>query len=377
MPAGRLRLMEALDLFWPFAIPPRPRRLERLAAVLALPFDRDDHTVLLNRAWACNAAGQLTMKEPAQARAWLEESLAHFRVLGHEGGEAAALRGLMEASLQAADLEAAEAYNDEARDVVQRTSDRPGEAWTIYRDATLALARDQPDHAAACACEAKAVFGERGADYGSYSAYGIFSAVRLLGEALGAQGRYSDAIAAYGEAVAIQERTGFVREVEDLLEDLAILAAALGAYEQAAELFGAAVTWRAIDADLRMPYRMADYRAAVAASRRSLGPQRWQAAFDAGARLTSRQAMELAGAAVGELGAWASSSALGLTSRERQVLSLIADGSHDQEVAERLQLSPRTVHAHLRSIYAKLDVTTRTAAARRAAELGLLGPTPD
>ena len=63
--------------------------------------------------------------------------------------------------------------------------------------------------------------------------YGIFSAVRLLGEALGAQGRYSDAIAAYGEAVAIQERTGFVREVEDLLEDLAILAAALGAYEQA------------------------------------------------------------------------------------------------------------------------------------------------
>ena len=122
---------------------------------------------------------------------------------------------------------------------------------------------------------------------------------------------------------------------------------------------------------------MADYRAAVAASRRSLGPQRWQAAFDAGARLTSRQAMELAGAAVGELGAWASSSALGLTSRERQVLSLIADGSHDQEVAERLQLSPRTVHAHLRSVYAKLDVTTRTAAARRAAELGLLGPTPD
>ena len=59
------------------------------------------------------------------------------------------------------------------------------------------------------------------------------------------------------------------------------------------------------------------------------------------------------------------------------MLSLIADGSHDQEVAERLQLSPRTVQAHLRSIYAKLDVTTRTAAARRAAELGLLGPTPD
>ena len=41
------------------------------------------------------------MKEPAQAREWFEESLGHFRVLGHEGGEAAALRGLMEASLLA------------------------------------------------------------------------------------------------------------------------------------------------------------------------------------------------------------------------------------------------------------------------------------
>ena len=58
-------------------------------------------TVLLNRAWACHAAGQLTMKEPAHAREWFEESLEHFRVLGHEGGEAAALRGLMEASLLA------------------------------------------------------------------------------------------------------------------------------------------------------------------------------------------------------------------------------------------------------------------------------------
>ena len=83
--------------------------------------------------------------------------------------------------------------------------------------------------------------------------------------------------------------------------------------------------------------------------------------------------MELAVAAVDELGARASATALGLTARERQVLNLIADGSHDQEVAERLQLSRRTVQAHLRSVYAKLDVTTRTAAVHRATDLGLLG----
>ena len=217
----------------------------------------------------------------------------------------------------------------EARAVVRRTNDRPGEAWGIYQDAMLALARDQPEHAAACAREARNVFEEGGADDGIYSAYGIFSAVCLLGEAQYAQGRYADAVAAYGEAVSIQVRTGFVRDVEDLLEDLAIVAVALGANEQAAELFGAASTWRAIDADPRVPYGMADYRAATAASRRSLGPRRWQSAFDAGARLTSRQAMALADAAVDDLAARASASALGLTARERQVLSLIADGSHD------------------------------------------------
>jgi LuxR family maltose regulon positive regulatory protein len=120
---------------------------------------------------------------------------------------------------------------------------------------------------------------------------------------------------------------------------------------------------------------VADYRAATAASRRGVGPQRWQTAFDAGAKLTSRQAIGLAAAAVTGLAARASASALGLTTRERQVLSLVAAGTHDQEVAEQLQLSRRTVHAHLRSVYAKLDVTTRTAAVHRAMELDVVDPT--
>lgn len=58
----------------------------------------------------------------------------------------------------------------------------------------------------------------------------------------------------------------------------------------------------------------------------------------------------------------------GLTEREVEVLRLLARGLTDQEIAGELVLSRRTVHAHLRSIYNKLDVTTRTAAARAAAE---------
>jgi DNA-binding NarL/FixJ family response regulator len=43
----------------------------------------------------------------------------------------------------------------------------------------------------------------------------------------------------------------------------------------------------------------------------------------------------------------------------------------DGEIAERLVLSPRTIHAHLRAIYQKLDVTSRTAAIHAAAGLVL------
>lgn len=62
----------------------------------------------------------------------------------------------------------------------------------------------------------------------------------------------------------------------------------------------------------------------------------------------------------------------GLTAREVEVLGLVAKGLSNPEVAAELVLSPRTVHAHLRSVYRKLDVHSRTAAARSAAELGLV-----
>jgi DNA-binding NarL/FixJ family response regulator len=58
----------------------------------------------------------------------------------------------------------------------------------------------------------------------------------------------------------------------------------------------------------------------------------------------------------------------GLTSREVEVLALVGQGLTDAEVAERLVVSIRTVHAHLRSIYRKPDVHSRTAATRYALE---------
>ncbi|HYA99627.1 MAG TPA: AAA family ATPase [Ktedonobacteraceae bacterium] len=58
----------------------------------------------------------------------------------------------------------------------------------------------------------------------------------------------------------------------------------------------------------------------------------------------------------------------GLTEREIEVLRAVAQGLTDTQVAERLVISPRTVHSHLNSIYSKLGISSRSAATRYAIE---------
>jgi DNA-binding NarL/FixJ family response regulator len=65
----------------------------------------------------------------------------------------------------------------------------------------------------------------------------------------------------------------------------------------------------------------------------------------------------------------------GLTRRELDVIRLVATGRTDREIAGQLFLSHRTVEHHVRSIRMKLDCRSRTEAARRAVELGLLTDT--
>lgn len=66
----------------------------------------------------------------------------------------------------------------------------------------------------------------------------------------------------------------------------------------------------------------------------------------------------------------------GLTHREKEVLSLVATGRTNRRIADELFLSTRTVDMHVRNLLTKLDSSTRTAAVRRATELGLLDIAP-
>jgi DNA-binding CsgD family transcriptional regulator len=115
-------------------------------------------------------------------------------------------------------------------------------------------------------------------------------------------------------------------------------------------------------ADLSLAMRQPDEAAAdLAAARAALLP------------LQARQALARADALATRLAApgGVPAAPAGLTPREVEVLRLVAQGLTDADVGERLFISPRTVSQHLRSIYGKLDVSSRVAATRYAVDHGL------
>lgn len=64
-----------------------------------------------------------------------------------------------------------------------------------------------------------------------------------------------------------------------------------------------------------------------------------------------------------------------LTSREREVLRLIAQGKSNQEIADELFITLKTVKTHVSNILAKLEVDDRTKAAIYAFKHGIVRPT--
>ena len=63
--------------------------------------------------------------------------------------------------------------------------------------------------------------------------------------------------------------------------------------------------------------------------------------------------------------------ALGVTSREVDVLTLVADGLSNREIAERLVVSPRTVEAHVERLLTKTGASNRRELAQVATRTGV------
>ena len=61
-----------------------------------------------------------------------------------------------------------------------------------------------------------------------------------------------------------------------------------------------------------------------------------------------------------------------MSEREREVLELLATGASNQQIADQLVVTVRTVKKHASNIFGKLGASNRTQAVARARDLGLL-----
>jgi DNA-binding CsgD family transcriptional regulator len=198
---------------------------------------------------------------------------------------------------------------------------------------------------------------------------GVCHALVDLGLSLRYEGKLSDALNAYRDALRYERNYRFTSESADSFNGLATIAAALGHLDLAAKLFGTAAGWREIYQGEQWCPMPNDFQERADGVFRRVGERAWSEAYEAGRKLNSEGAMSLAEEAVFALEEELQRRSSGLTSREIDVLHLVADGLSNAEIAERLVLSERTVHAHLRSIFDKLGVNSRTAAAHAAASL--------
>ena len=114
-----------------------------------------------------------------------------------------------------------------------------------------------------------------------------------------------------------------------------------------------------------------------AAARDALGEMAFDEEWSRGRAMTLQAAVEYAlqPSPVPEKGSTsppATAYPAGLSAREVEVLKLVARGLTNAQIARELYISPRTVNAHLGSVYHKIGSSTRAEATRFASEHGLL-----
>jgi ATP/maltotriose-dependent transcriptional regulator MalT len=199
----------------------------------------------------------------------------------------------------------------------------------------------------------------------------------VLGRVAECLGDHAKARARYEECLSVAHEVGPSDLLPPYLEGWADLVATQGEQAGAARLWGLAETLREAMGAPISPVERASYERSVQALRTQLGEQAFATAWAQGRTMTLEQALTTQRQAVlptpGERPSSLTTASPppypdGLTTREVEVLQVVAQGLTNEQVAERLVISSRTVDTHLTSIYSKIRVSSRAAATRYAIE---------
>ncbi|HYB01072.1 MAG TPA: LuxR C-terminal-related transcriptional regulator [Ktedonobacteraceae bacterium] len=187
------------------------------------------------------------------------------------------------------------------------------------------------------------------------------------------------------ESLSISIDLGYMSVIAYGLEHLAEISAAMDEPVRAAPLWGTEEALRdgEIASGSFLPNMLSiqheSYMRSMADVRSRLGEEAFDRAWAEGRAMTPAQALgaqesvptrESAPAKQSSKHPIKSRSSLSneLTEREAEVLRLVARGLTNEQVAEQLFISPRTVNSHLTSVYAKIGVSSRSGATRYAIE---------
>jgi ATP/maltotriose-dependent transcriptional regulator MalT len=309
-----------------------------------------------------------------RAAALGEEALEFARAIGDQLGSARALIAVGEAVDRQGDLDRSLRCHEEALALFRDAGESRGVAETLSHLGVVAWLHDDVDRFAALAEETLLLCREicdRSCVIASLDRLSL--AARIRGELA-------------RQAALASEMISLCAEVDDpfVLSSALWTAAAIaderGQSVLSARFFGAEDALRQATGFVLDPAFIGDHARAIASLRETLGPSAFASAWDAGHRLSAKQALAEATEMLDRLATRtdapvdAASAHLdhNLTPREVEVLRLVIEGLTDREIADSLFIARRTASKHVESILGKLGVSSRGAAAAAAVRLGLL-----
>jgi DNA-binding CsgD family transcriptional regulator/tetratricopeptide (TPR) repeat protein len=335
-----------------------------------------------------------TQGEYIGARTSFEEALSLFQEVGNKSGVAEMLLHLGGLLFEfQRDLAEAHSFINRSLTLLRELPRIWFNQWllaaALSTSAELALSQNNVDTARQQAEESLALYGELTKERQDLQGSMLW-ALSLIAQVEAHEGNFAAARNHYNEILTIaHQEHASRRDINNqwnlpiYVRCLAEVVAAQGEGIWAARLLGAAETLRN-PASVPMPsvYRVG-YERAVATIGTRLGEQAFAIARAEGRTMTLEQVLGEPGRATAVSTVSAVQPAAppakqshtypsGLTVREVEVLRLVAQGLTDAQVAQQLVISPRTVNTHLKSIYGKIQVTSRSAATRYAIEHQLL-----